>query len=679
MVATRIFAKYKELGDTTYLIQIFAITLLYFIGGKIGLGLAFVNSSVSSVWPPTGIAIAALFILGNKTWPGIFLGALAVNLTTNGIFFTSLGIACGNTIEAVLGIYFIDRFIPDRNIFFKPLNVVKYSFFTGILATYVSAAVGVSCLFLSGMINLNSVLPVGLTWWLGDIGGALIIAPFIILWKNNLRIEWNFQKFLEFIFVLFLVSLIIYYLFYNGLPTLTLLFPFIFITIPFIIFLAVRFSPRETATAILFLYLITLWQTLSHLNIPVMATSNEPLQMIHIFICILFIAFMPLAADVHQRKYLENSLKTKIEQQQTIADFGLQVLSVKNLDIILREAIELIYKTLNIDFCKIQKLMPGEKEFCIIDGIGWNEKIENKRLAADSNTLAGYTLLSKKPVIVTDLKTDDRFNSLELLKNHNVVSCISCIIYGKDKPYGVLDAHTRTKKVFTKEDLFFSQSIANMLGMAIEKFAYEEQLLSSLREKQILIKEIHHRVKNNLQIVSSLLNLQSSQISDHKMLDIFSKSKSRINSMALIHKLLYNNENLSKINFREYLTELLKVILDSFGSPIIRYTINAEDIFIGPDQAMNLGLIINEIVTNSIKHAFIDDSPGLISVELTRTDHKVRLVIKDNGSGLPPDFDLNSTITLGTQLINNLIKQVPGTIKLENEGGTKYSLLFEAK
>jgi two-component sensor histidine kinase/integral membrane sensor domain MASE1 len=679
MINARIIPKYKELTEITYLIQIFVITIIYFVSGRLGLALAFINPSVSSVWPPTGIAIAALFILGDRVWPAIFLGAFLVNLTTTGTFFTSLGIGCGNTIEAVLGVYFINRFIPDRNIFFRPLDVVKYSFFTGIVATYVSAGVGITCLFLSGQLAANLILPVGLTWWLGDIGGALIIAPFLILWKNNHKIEWKLQKFLEFITVLFLVSFIIYYTFVNGVPTLTQLFPFIFITIPFIIFLAVRFSPRETATAILFLYLITLWQTLTHIDISLKTTSNEPLQMIHIFICILFIAFMPLAADVLQRKYLESSLKERVKQQQRISDFGLSVLSGSDLNAILKEAVELIYKTLNIDYCKIQKIMPGEKEFLIVESIGWNERFINKRLSADSTTLAGYTLLSQESVVVTDLESDDRFRSLAELKDQNVISCISCIIYGVDKPYGVLDAHSRTKKVFSKDDLFFCQSIANMLGMAIERFAYEEQLLNSLNEKQILIKEIHHRVKNNLQIVSSLLNLQSSQISDRIMLDIFTKSKSRINSMALIHKLLYNNEDLSKINFKEYLAELLKVIFDSFGSPGVRYTIKSEDIFLGPDQATNLGLIINEIVTNSIKHAFNDDSSGLISVELKNVKDKVQLVIKDNGSGLPADFDLNSTNTLGTQLINNLIKQVPGTIVLENDGGTKYCLQFEAK
>lgn len=680
MIATGIIPKYKEFGNVTYLFKIFTLILLYFVSGKIGLSLAIINPSVSSVWPPTGIAIAVLFILGNKFWPSVFLGAFFLNLTTNGTIFTALGIACGNTIEAVLGVYFIDLYIPDRNIFFKPLNVVKYSFFTGIVATYVSAAVGVSCLYLSELIDLHSVLAVGLTWWLGDIGGALIIAPFLILWRENYKIEWKLRKFLEYIIVLFLLSFIIYYTFVGGIPTLTELFPLIFITIPFIIFLAVRFSPRETATAILFLYLITLWQTLNQLDISVKNFSDLSLQMLHIFICILFIGFMPLAADVHQRKYLENSLKDKVKQQEKLSDFGLTVLSGSDLKTILSNAVELIYKTLNIDYCKIQKLLPGEKELLIIEGIGWNEELAGKKkLNADESTLAGFTLLSKEPVIVTDLESDPRFHSLPVLKDHNVISCISCIIYGVDKPYGVLDAHSRTKKVFTKDDIFFFQSIANMLGMAIERFTYEEQLLNSLREKQILIKEIHHRVKNNLQIVSSLLNLQSSQISDHKMLDIFSKSKSRINSMALIHKLLYNNENLSKINFKEYLTELLKVILDSFGSPMIRYTIKAEDIFVGPDQATNLGLIVNEIVTNSIKHAFAEDITGLISVELCNTDHNVQLVIKDNGSGLPADFDLNSNVTLGIQLINNLIKQVPGTIKLENDGGTKYNLLFNVK
>ena len=669
--------RYRDYNDLSYYLKLVLFASLYFVAGKIGLSLAYIHPNASAIWPPTGIALSILILKGIKYWPSVFIGAFFVNVTTAGSVLTSFGIAVGNSCEAVLGAYFVKLFIDDSSFFSTPLNVVKFIWFAGILATLVSTIIGITSLLVGGYLSAQNIFTVAWTWWLGDIGGALILAPFILLWVKNFRIKPDFVKLLEYLLILSIITIISVFTYGDGIPNLHDIFPLIFVTIPFIIWIAVRFSPRETSTAILFLYLVTIWLTFKNIAPELEAPSNEALILIQIYMGILFIGFMPLAADIQQKKLLRESLQQRIEQQRVISELGIKALSGNNLDIILKDSVRLIYETLKVDYCKVLKLLPGGKELLMIEGIGWENGIVGKAVvSADTNSQAGYTLLSKEPVIVSDFPNEKRFNGPPLLSDHHVLSGMSCIIYGKDKPFGVLGAHSRSRQDFSDDDVYFFQSISNIIGMAIERFSFENRLVSSLNEKQILIKEIHHRVKNNLQIVSSLLSLQSGQLQDNSMLDVFEKSKARIRSMALIYKLLHNTENISNINFKDYLKELTDALINSLSLSNIRRTINAEDIYLKPDQATNLGLIVNEIISNSIKHAFKSQNDGCIKIDLSETNDKVKLVVKDNGKGFPYDFDLSSSSTLGVQLINNLVEQLPGEISIKNDSGVEYIIEF---
>lgn len=186
-------------------------------------------------------------------------------------------------------------------------------------------------------------------------------------------------------------------------------------------------------------------------------------------------------------------------------------------------------------------------------------------------------------------------------------------------------------------------------------------------EKETLLKEIHHRVKNNLQIITSLLSLQSG-LHDNKMVtENFSYIQNRVNSMALIHEMLYRSGNFSSIDYSEYLEKLLSGLIGSFkGSQHnIHFTIDAKEIFLDIDTAVPLGLIINEIVTNSLKYAFEDDN-GEIYIKISPSGNKFNFQIGDNGVGIPKDFDMNRSNSLGMLLIHNLVRQLNGNIKMDD-------------
>ncbi len=207
----------------------------------------------------------------------------------------------------------------------------------------------------------------------------------------------------------------------------------------------------------------------------------------------------------------------------------------------------------------------------------------------------------------------------------------------------------------------------------------EDQIKASLLEKETLLKEIHHRVKNNLQVISSLLRLQSRQIRDQEALELFQDSQNRVQAIALIHELLYQSPNLSQINFQDYIQTLVGNLCRAYHTHqrAIIFNINVEPVELTIDTAIPCGLIINELVSNALKHAFPENQGGKICVNLLHSNRNhVILSISDNGIGLGSDFDLLNTSSLGLQLVYRLTQQLEGSIELNQEQGTEFKIAF---
>ncbi len=207
----------------------------------------------------------------------------------------------------------------------------------------------------------------------------------------------------------------------------------------------------------------------------------------------------------------------------------------------------------------------------------------------------------------------------------------------------------------------------------------ENQIKDSLKEKEVLLKEIHHRVKNNLQVISSILNLQSSFVTDEKTLEILEESRNRIHSMATIHENLYLTTNFSSIDFASYLQNLTTKLISSYHVAPITINLRTEltSINLLLDQAIPCGLLVNELITNAIKYAFINRSEGEIVIGLKEKQGIIELKIEDNGVGLPPNFEIFNSNSLGLQLVSTLVEQLDGEINFSNGKGTKYLITFE--
>jgi len=196
-----------------------------------------------------------------------------------------------------------------------------------------------------------------------------------------------------------------------------------------------------------------------------------------------------------------------------------------------------------------------------------------------------------------------------------------------------------------------------------------------------LLREIHHRVKNNLQVVSSLLNMQARTIKDKKMLDILSESRNRINAMALIHSQLYESEDLSAINMKGFVDKLLYQLFQSYQGQDTRITpvVHADDCSLPISTAVPVGLVVNELLTNAFKHAFVNRKEGKIEVVLrTLEEGKIGLTVSDDGVGLPPGFDINASKTLGLRMVKILAEdQLQGNLEVISKEGTTFRIEFE--
>lgn len=286
---------------------------VYFAAAKLGLGLAFVHPSATPVWPPTGIALAALLLFGYRAGPGIFLGAFLANLTTYGTVWTSLGVAAGNTLEGLVGAYLVRRYANGSNLFAHPRDILKFALLAGLISTTVSATIGVTSLALGGFARWADYRPVWLTWWLGDATGALIFAPVLILCGRDLGLRWNRPAALE--RLVFLAALLgASWVIFGG------LFPFIYLTVPFLVWAAFRFDRRETAAIIALFSAIAVWGTLGGRGPFVVATPNESLLMLQAFMAIMAMVALPLASVVAQRERADrraDGFNRELQQQNT--------------------------------------------------------------------------------------------------------------------------------------------------------------------------------------------------------------------------------------------------------------------------------------------------------------------------------------------------------------------------
>lgn len=286
-----------------------AISVVYIAAGKLSLQLASVHPSASPVWPPTGIAIVALLTLGRRFWPAILVGAFFVNLTTAGSALTSLGIAAGNTLEALLAYYLVTRFANGRLAFEKTWDILRFALYAGLLSTTVSATIGVTSLTLGGFASWSQYGTIWRTWWLGDAAGGLVFAPCLLLWSNQRRVKWSERELLEaiclFVSMLITAGIVFGPVFHDQMKG----DPWTFLCTPFLVWAAFRFGPLEASTAICLLCAIEVVGTVRGYGPFAAASTNKSLLLLQSFVAIKALMILIFAAEISERRRQEEHTK----------------------------------------------------------------------------------------------------------------------------------------------------------------------------------------------------------------------------------------------------------------------------------------------------------------------------------------------------------------------------------
>ena len=302
---------------------IVALSAVYFAAGKLGLSLALVNTSATAVWPPTGIAIAALLLFGSRLWPGVFIGAFLVNVSTTYGLGSSIGIAVGNTLEAVVAAMLVSRFAHGARAFERPHDVFKFAFLAGLLATNLSATIGTTTLGLFGLASWTDFGPVWFTWWLGDLGGALIVAPALLVWATE-RGELLARPAEK--LALAVTTLVTAVFLFGGTQELSVnREPLAFLSFPVLVWAAARFGPRETTAVLLLLAAIADWGTLRGFGPFARADVNSSLLLLQGFMTVAAITSDGLAAAIVDRRRAEEVIRSTEHRLRTLAEEAARV------------------------------------------------------------------------------------------------------------------------------------------------------------------------------------------------------------------------------------------------------------------------------------------------------------------------------------------------------------------
>ena len=633
------------------LVHMGLLCVIYVSTAALGLSLDAVHGIATVVWPPTGIALAALTLYGMRLWPGIALGALLVNIWAGAPTFAASGVAVGNTLEALLGAFLLRRVIGFRPTLDRLRDVLGLVVLAAGLSPLVSATIGVTSGWVGGVIPSMSYGQAWWTWWLGDAIGALIVAPGVCIWSSWPR-HWMSRLWLAEVGALGLVAGAVSLTVFGGMWTAPSL-EVSYLIFPVLIWAALRFGPPGVVATLGLVSVVAIGGTAYGLGPFIRETTHASLFWLQTFMGIVTVTSLVLAAAVAERERAKAQQAHLYQNAQDACATAEESLAL--LDTLLTSAPvgfafmdpHLRYRRINEALAAINGLPPAAHLGRTLHGV-------LPALAPLLEPLHRRVLETGKPLVNVELsgwKPTAPLEQAHWLASYYPVRTRSGQLLGVGAMVIDITGHKQT----------------------------EAYLKTSLREKELLIKEIHHRVKNNLQMVSSLLSLQAHMIADPQLRAPLEESQARIQTMALIHQQLYRSGNLAQIDFTEYLQDLARRVVRSsrVGQGHLALEISAEEVYFPIETAIPCGLLLHELLSNCVKHAFPEGLNGTIRVALCRHPQGTHeLTVRDDGVGLPDGLDVRATVSLGLRLVHLLAAQLHGKLTFESGQGTTVTLAF---
>jgi two-component sensor histidine kinase len=347
-----------------------------------------------------------------------------------------------------------------------------------------------------------------------------------------------------------------------------------------------------------------------------------------------------------------DELVLRLNQQELVAEFSLFALEATLLQPLLDEACRIASEGLKTELAKVLRYRPIVQDLLVVAGLGWHAGVVgNSTLGSGLDSPAGFALHTGEPTISNALSQEQRFRVPALLAEHAVQSAINVLIGGeKRERFGVLEVDSTRRHEFVQADTAFLQALANVLAAGMTRIEAEAIKDGLLHDKDLLMREVHHRVKNSLQLVRTMLGLQSRNASNETR-QALDSAAARIMSIAAVHHRLYEGGSVEEADASIYLEGLIddlrKMLVDLADGRTIH--LDAQAVMLSADNLTPLGLIVSELVTNAFKHA-----AGDISIKLRSEDTRLRLIVEDGGLGFPPEGEMRGG--LGMRLVTALAK-----------------------
>jgi two-component sensor histidine kinase len=377
----------------------------------------------------------------------------------------------------------------------------------------------------------------------------------------------------------------------------------------------------------------------------------------------------------------QRPLRQRIRQQELLARLGVFALQGAPFDERLDETAKLTAEGMQAEFCKVMEYEPAQNRLIVRAGVGWHSGVIGvASVGADLASPAGFALKTGKPVISNHLENEQRFRTPELLVEHGIHRAINVILQGDGSPFGVLEVDSRSEGEFGESDIAFLQGAANILGTAIERKRRESLLKAALDRHEVLLKEINHRAKNSLQVVASMLQLQSNAAGNAELTALLREAATRVVTVGRAYeRLAYDGDN-EKIDLGSYLQSVARD-LEITASPCSILFKTETGILLSSDRAILLALIVNELVTNCAKYAYPGGAGGKIWVNVARDGTQAVLVaVRDEGVGMPADVKLGASKRLGSRIITTPAKQLDAElIPAAAPSGTEFRLRVQAE
>lgn len=366
----------------------------------------------------------------------------------------------------------------------------------------------------------------------------------------------------------------------------------------------------------------------------------------------------------------------RVRQQEILTELGVLALKGTPFAELLQHTARLTAEGLAAEFCKVLEFVPETNRLLVRAGVGWEPGVVGSAtVGADLESPAGYALRTGAPVISNHLENEERFRTPELLVEYGIRRAMNVILQGEGAPYGVLEADSRSEGEFSEHDITFLQGAANLLGMAIERQRMERDLRGALDRQQMLLREVNHRVNNSLQIVGSMLHLQGKTTDNTEVQHQLREASTRITAIARAHQRLYRTDEFTTLELGGYLSDVCNDICDA--TPGCAIHVSAPDhVVLTTDRAVTVALLINELITNVAKYAY---PAGRCQcwVALTRDAPGLTISVRDEGVGLPANFDVRKSSGLGMRLVTAFAKQLRGNLKVvAREPGTEFLVTF---